>query len=74
MRVRFGNLKIPGDYLSPWRVMALLAQPKQVAHLISSRTKSKVYSDSEKMRCTQSKKDFCPHKLNVWDVLKTLCV
>ena len=63
MRVRYGNLKIPGDYLSPWRVMALVAQPKQVAYLISSRTKSKVYSDSEKMRCTQSKKGFCPQKI-----------
>ena len=74
MRVRYGNLKIPGDDLSPWRVMALLAQPKQVAHLISGRTKSKVYSDSEKMRCTQSRKGFCSQILNVWDMLETLCV
>ena len=70
MRVRYGNLKIPGDDLSPWRVMALVAQPKQVGLLNSSRTNPKVYSDHEKMRCTQSKKGFSLQKLNVWDVLK----
>ena len=63
MRVRYGNLKIPGDDLSPWRVMALVAQPKQVALLISFRTNPKVYSDSEKMRYTQSKEGFCPQNL-----------
>ena len=59
MRVRYGNLKIPGDDLSPWRVMALVAQPKQVALSNSSRTNSKVYPDSDKMRYTQSKEDIC---------------
>ena len=36
--------------------MALLAQPKQVAYLISSRTKSKVYSDREKWDVPRVKK------------------
>ena len=72
MRVRYGNLKIPGDDLSPWRVMALVAQPKQVALFNSSRTNSKVYSDSEKMRYTQSKTASTHKKLNVWDVLITI--
>ena len=50
MKVIYGNLKIPGDDLSPWRVMALVAQPKQVVLSNSSRTAQKLILVNEQMR------------------------
>ena len=48
MKASCGNLKIPGDDLSPWRVMALVAQPKQVAFSKFSRTAQKLIQSMKK--------------------------
>ena len=50
MKAGCGNLKIPGDYFSHWRVMALVAQPKQVVLSNSSKTAQKIILVNEQMR------------------------
>ena len=74
MKAGCGNLKIPGDDLSPWRVMALVAQLKQVVLSNSSRTAQKLILVNEQMRYTQSLQGFCPPISNVWDMFQKLIV
>ena len=48
MKASCGNLKIPGDDLSSWTVMALVAQPKQVVLSNFSRTAQKFIQSVKK--------------------------
>ena len=74
MKAGCGNLKIPGDDLSPWRVMALVAQPKQVALSNSSRTIQKFIQSVKKWDILRVNKASAPKNLTFEICFKTLIV
>ena len=74
MKAGCGNLKILGDYLSPWRVMALIAQLKQVVLSNSSRTAQKFIQSVKKWDILRVYKASALQISNVWDVFQSLIV
>ena len=74
MRVICGNLKIPDDDLSPWRMMALVAPPKQVVPSKNSKIAQKLIQSMKKWDILRVKKGFCLHKSKIWDIFQDLIV